>query len=325
MRYLGMRALPSSRGHQPGPDAAITKLYRSEYHRVSTELALDILGADAPCPGRNREYLPPRRRRCAELVGLLGRHVHECPGRRRSLRGRLRSSATSSARWSSASRRNRSRLDVGPPVGERFGMIGIAGRGARPSTTVAGRPAAVAAHHTGGLVAAAPVPARAVEGLRALPPPHAVRAFRRPAVPCRCGELPRRGAAPSRETETVGRMMRNALVLNASYEPLSVVTGAAGRVPRPGREGRRHRGGRHDVALAVDRAPEPARHPPALHGEGPVPPPAPRCSRTPCSPATTIAASTAAVSPTPSITSCRARVAASTPGRTSRRHADRAT
>jgi alkylation response protein AidB-like acyl-CoA dehydrogenase len=51
MRYLGMRTLTQFlAGHHPGPDAAITKLYWSEYHRRVTELAVDILGADALVP-----------------------------------------------------------------------------------------------------------------------------------------------------------------------------------------------------------------------------------------------------------------------------------
>ena len=51
MRYLGMRALTKFiAGEQPGPDAAISKLYWSEYHKVVTELALDILGPDALVP-----------------------------------------------------------------------------------------------------------------------------------------------------------------------------------------------------------------------------------------------------------------------------------
>jgi alkylation response protein AidB-like acyl-CoA dehydrogenase len=51
MRYLGMRVLTQFlAGHQPGPDAAITKLYWSEYHQVVTELGVDILGADALVP-----------------------------------------------------------------------------------------------------------------------------------------------------------------------------------------------------------------------------------------------------------------------------------
>ncbi len=48
MRYLGMRTLTKFlEGGHPGPDASIFKLYWSEYHRLSTELSLDILGADA--------------------------------------------------------------------------------------------------------------------------------------------------------------------------------------------------------------------------------------------------------------------------------------
>jgi len=47
MRYLGMRTLTRFlQGNQPGPDASIFKLYWSEYHRIVTELAVDILGAD---------------------------------------------------------------------------------------------------------------------------------------------------------------------------------------------------------------------------------------------------------------------------------------
>jgi alkylation response protein AidB-like acyl-CoA dehydrogenase len=51
MRYLGLRTLTQFlAGHHPGPDGAISKLYWSEYHRVATELAVDILGADAMVP-----------------------------------------------------------------------------------------------------------------------------------------------------------------------------------------------------------------------------------------------------------------------------------
>ena len=51
MRYSGMRVLTQFlAGHHPGPDAAISKLYWSEYHKVVTELAVDILGADALVP-----------------------------------------------------------------------------------------------------------------------------------------------------------------------------------------------------------------------------------------------------------------------------------
>jgi alkylation response protein AidB-like acyl-CoA dehydrogenase len=51
MRFLGMRTLTKFlAGHHPGPDGATFKLYWSEYHKVVTELALDILGAEALVP-----------------------------------------------------------------------------------------------------------------------------------------------------------------------------------------------------------------------------------------------------------------------------------
>src|SRR5690606_2374397 len=51
MRYNGMRVLTQFlRGHHPGPDAAISKLFWSEYHRRVTELAVDIMGAEATTP-----------------------------------------------------------------------------------------------------------------------------------------------------------------------------------------------------------------------------------------------------------------------------------
>jgi alkylation response protein AidB-like acyl-CoA dehydrogenase len=51
MRYLGMRTLTKFvQGHQPGPDGAIFKLYWSEYHKVVTELAMDIAGLDGMVP-----------------------------------------------------------------------------------------------------------------------------------------------------------------------------------------------------------------------------------------------------------------------------------
>src|SRR4051812_43950770 len=55
MRFLGLRVLTQFlAGHQPGPDAGITKLYWSEYHQVVTELGVDILGADALVPTGRR-------------------------------------------------------------------------------------------------------------------------------------------------------------------------------------------------------------------------------------------------------------------------------
>ena len=49
MRFLGLRILTGvlAGGGTLGPEASIAKLYWSEYHRVITELALDVLGAAA--------------------------------------------------------------------------------------------------------------------------------------------------------------------------------------------------------------------------------------------------------------------------------------
>ena len=49
MRFLGMRILTGvlRGGGTLGPEASISKLYWSEYHRRTTELALDVLGAGA--------------------------------------------------------------------------------------------------------------------------------------------------------------------------------------------------------------------------------------------------------------------------------------
>lgn len=51
MRYLGLRTLTGFLGGKsPGPESSISKLYWSEYHKVVTELAIDILGARALTP-----------------------------------------------------------------------------------------------------------------------------------------------------------------------------------------------------------------------------------------------------------------------------------
>ncbi len=51
MRLLGKRTLTDFvHGHEPGPEGSIFKLNWSEYHKVVTELAVDILGADALTP-----------------------------------------------------------------------------------------------------------------------------------------------------------------------------------------------------------------------------------------------------------------------------------
>jgi alkylation response protein AidB-like acyl-CoA dehydrogenase len=55
MRYNGWRVLTQFlEGHHPGPDAAISKLYWSEYHKVVTELSLDLIGAEAMVPTGRR-------------------------------------------------------------------------------------------------------------------------------------------------------------------------------------------------------------------------------------------------------------------------------
>jgi alkylation response protein AidB-like acyl-CoA dehydrogenase len=55
MRYSGMRVLTQFlAGHHPGPEAAISKLSWSEYHKVVTELALEIIGAEALVPTGRR-------------------------------------------------------------------------------------------------------------------------------------------------------------------------------------------------------------------------------------------------------------------------------
>ena len=84
MRFLGLRTLTQFlAGHHPGPDGAISKLYWSEYHRVVTELAVDILGADALVPtGR-----PPSSSfqtddaGAPNTLGVVGRHVPQRPCR----------------------------------------------------------------------------------------------------------------------------------------------------------------------------------------------------------------------------------------------------
>lgn len=55
MRFLGYRALTGwLQGGQPGPEASISKLYWSEFHKVETELAMDIIGLAALVPTGRR-------------------------------------------------------------------------------------------------------------------------------------------------------------------------------------------------------------------------------------------------------------------------------
>jgi alkylation response protein AidB-like acyl-CoA dehydrogenase len=61
MRWLGYRALTTwLHGAQPGPESSITKVYWSEYHQAATQLAVDILGADAMVPTGRRPATPFR-------------------------------------------------------------------------------------------------------------------------------------------------------------------------------------------------------------------------------------------------------------------------
>ncbi|MEO7369532.1 MAG: acyl-CoA dehydrogenase family protein, partial [Ilumatobacteraceae bacterium] len=48
VRFAGLRTLSQMvAGREPGPEASITKLFWSEYHKVFGEIALDVVGADA--------------------------------------------------------------------------------------------------------------------------------------------------------------------------------------------------------------------------------------------------------------------------------------
>jgi alkylation response protein AidB-like acyl-CoA dehydrogenase len=55
MRYLGYRALTSwLRGATPGPEGSIFKLFWSEFHKLESELAIDICGLDSTVPSGRR-------------------------------------------------------------------------------------------------------------------------------------------------------------------------------------------------------------------------------------------------------------------------------
>jgi alkylation response protein AidB-like acyl-CoA dehydrogenase len=48
MRYAGLRLLTSlAEGRQPGPEASLSKLFWSEYHKTFGEIALDVVGTRA--------------------------------------------------------------------------------------------------------------------------------------------------------------------------------------------------------------------------------------------------------------------------------------
>jgi alkylation response protein AidB-like acyl-CoA dehydrogenase len=55
MRFLGYRSLTNFvSGRPPGPESSIFKVFWSEYHQQVTNLAMDILGADALVPSGKR-------------------------------------------------------------------------------------------------------------------------------------------------------------------------------------------------------------------------------------------------------------------------------
>ena len=180
MRYIGMRMLTQFlHGHQPGPDAAISKLYWSEYHQVVTELASTSSAPRRWCrPGasrrpRSRPTTPGRR-----TPRLVGRHLPQRPGRH-DLRRLVADPA-----------QHHRRDGPRPAEGTEACVIPMVG-GSRPAArAVADRAAAVAAADAVGVVAPPAVPAGAAAGLRALPPAHPVWDSETHRIGCRCGELP---------------------------------------------------------------------------------------------------------------------------------------
>ena len=199
----------------------VSKLFWSEYHKLVTELAVDILGAEATGTDRAASFVgvPDRRRRCPQLVQLVGRHVPERPGRhdlRRFVAGAAQHHRRDGARTAEGA----------APSSEPMAGITV---GMRVAGAVARRPslwstALRQARRTDArrLVATPAVPAGAGEGLSRLPRDHSVRRNRSSADSRRCGGLSRMvsGVGPS----AAPMKARRALVLNASYEPLSIVS-----------------------------------------------------------------------------------------------------
>ena len=90
MRYLGLRSLTQFLARPPARSGGgIFKLYWSEYHREVTELAVDILGADAHDPERPLADLvvPDRRRRARPTTAPAGSARSSTPGPARSTPG----------------------------------------------------------------------------------------------------------------------------------------------------------------------------------------------------------------------------------------------
>ena len=196
MRYLGMRTLTRFlAGHHPGPDGAITKLYWSEYHRVVTELGVDILGAealtptgrkpssafqadDAGAPNSSSSWVDTFLNARAGTIyagssqiqrNIIGEMVLGLPKEPKAPAG----PASASERDGDGVRGRspgvlRSRRLLRDPHRR--------GRGSPPAP-VAGGAAPVAAHRAVGVVAASAVPARPVSRVRAVPAADAVRRF----------------------------------------------------------------------------------------------------------------------------------------------------
>ena len=67
MKYMGYTQLTKfAKGHAPGPDAAVTKIWWSEYHQDVTELAMEAVGyyaepfdASTPLDGDNFQPVGP--------------------------------------------------------------------------------------------------------------------------------------------------------------------------------------------------------------------------------------------------------------------------
>ncbi len=140
MRYLGMRTLtqflrrPAPRARRLDLQAVLERVPP----KVVTELAVDILGADAMVPSGRRPANTFQTDDAGrpELVELVGRRRSSTRGPAPSTPARARSSATSSARWSSACRRSRrplTRRGLQPARRARHLGCGFARRPARRS------------------------------------------------------------------------------------------------------------------------------------------------------------------------------------------------
>ena len=106
MRFSGLRTLAQvAAGPPPGPEASVTKLFWSEYHKRLGEIAMGIEGADGAAPAATATATRPP----------AGRTSSCAAGRAPSTPAPARSSATSSASGRSACPRSRGRRADGMP------------------------------------------------------------------------------------------------------------------------------------------------------------------------------------------------------------------